>query len=59
MATYGPVRTLTSLLARSDAPQDVLFEDFISNFTVSKFNASEWIDLFDQAGAKYFVLVTV
>ncbi|KAF9026154.1 glycoside hydrolase family 29 protein [Hymenopellis radicata] len=43
MATYGP---------------DVLYDDFISNFTVSKFNASEWIDLFDQAGAKYFVLVT-
>ncbi|KAK0471571.1 glycoside hydrolase family 29 protein [Armillaria novae-zelandiae] len=37
---------------------DVVYDDFISNFTASKFNASEWLDLFDNAGAKYFVLVT-
>ncbi|KAF9465205.1 glycoside hydrolase family 29 protein [Collybia nuda] len=38
--------------------KDVVYDDFITNFTASKFNASEWVDLFDRAGAKYFVLVT-
>ncbi|EPQ55247.1 glycoside hydrolase [Gloeophyllum trabeum ATCC 11539] len=41
--TYGP---------------DVVYDDFIANFTASKFNASAWLDLFDNAGAKYFVLVS-
>ncbi|KZT22439.1 glycoside hydrolase family 29 protein [Neolentinus lepideus HHB14362 ss-1] len=41
--TYGP---------------SVVYDDFIANFTASKFNASAWVDLFDSAGAKYFVLVT-
>jgi alpha-L-fucosidase len=39
--------------------QNVIYDDFIANFTGSKFNASEWLDLFDNAGAKYFVFVTV
>ncbi|EIN06397.1 glycoside hydrolase [Punctularia strigosozonata HHB-11173 SS5] len=43
LQTYGP---------------DVVYDDFIVNFTASKFNASSWVDLFDRAGAKYFVLVT-
>ncbi|KAJ3891702.1 glycoside hydrolase family 29 protein [Lentinula edodes] len=38
--------------------QNVFYDDFISNFTASKFNASAWIDLFDRAGARYFVQVT-
>ncbi|GLB37874.1 putative alpha-L-fucosidase [Lyophyllum shimeji] len=38
--------------------EDVVYDDFIANFTASKFNASQWVDLFDRAGAKYFVLVT-
>jgi alpha-L-fucosidase len=37
---------------------DVVYDDFIGNFTASKFNASAWVDLFDSAGAKYFVLTT-
>ncbi|KAL0063214.1 hypothetical protein AAF712_009912 [Marasmius tenuissimus] len=37
---------------------DVVYDDFIPKFTASKFNASQWMDLFDRAGAKYFVLVT-
>ncbi|KAG6809084.1 hypothetical protein H0H92_001679 [Tricholoma furcatifolium] len=37
---------------------NVHYDDFIPDFTASKFNASAWVDLFDQAGAKYFVLVT-
>ncbi|KAG6840364.1 hypothetical protein C0991_007180 [Blastosporella zonata] len=39
--------------------EDVVYDNFIPGFTASKFNASAWVDLFDQAGAKYFVLVTV
>jgi len=39
--------------------QDVLYDDFFGNFTGSKFNASRWLDIFDEAGAKYFVLTTV
>ncbi|KZP28385.1 glycoside hydrolase family 29 protein [Athelia psychrophila] len=38
--------------------KDVVYDDFIANFTGSHFNASEWLDLFDDAGAKYFVLTT-
>ena len=39
--------------------QHVVYDDFFANFTGSKFNASGWLDLFDEAGAKYFVFVTV
>ena len=39
--------------------QNVIYDDFIANFTAAKFNASAWVDLFDNAGAKYFVFVTV
>ncbi|CAE6405806.1 unnamed protein product [Rhizoctonia solani] len=38
--------------------EDKLYDDFIPEFTGAKFNASEWINLFATAGAKYFVLVT-
>ncbi|CAE7191494.1 unnamed protein product, partial [Rhizoctonia solani] len=38
--------------------EDKLYDDFIPEFTGAKFNASQWIDLFATAGAKYFVLVT-
>ncbi|KAG8932212.1 hypothetical protein FRC02_001510 [Tulasnella sp. 418] len=41
--TYGP---------------DVVYDDFIADFTGAKFNASEWVNLFADAGAKYFVFVT-
>ncbi|KAJ7577830.1 glycoside hydrolase family 29 protein [Mycena floridula] len=37
---------------------NVVYDDFIPNFTASKWNASEWVNLFDDAGAKYFVFVT-
>ncbi|KAJ7637069.1 glycoside hydrolase family 29 protein [Roridomyces roridus] len=43
LQTYGP---------------HVVYDDFIPKFTASQFNASAWVDLFDRAGAKYFVLVT-
>ncbi|KIM24235.1 glycoside hydrolase family 29 protein [Serendipita vermifera MAFF 305830] len=38
--------------------QDFIYDDFIPGFTAAKFNASAWVDLFANAGAKYFVLVT-
>ncbi|KAI9573212.1 glycoside hydrolase family 29 protein [Boletus coccyginus] len=37
---------------------DVVYDDFIANFTARHWNASAWLDLFDEAGAKYFVFVT-
>ena len=43
MSTYGP---------------DVVYDDFIANFTASAWNPDDWVDLFVNAGAKYFVLVT-
>ena len=43
MATYGP---------------NVTYDDFIANFTASKWNADDWTDFFADAGAKYFVFVT-
>lgn len=38
--------------------QDFLYDDFIPMFNGSKFDADAWIDLFTNAGAKYFVLTT-
>ncbi len=43
LATYGP---------------NVHYDDFIQNFTASKFNPKDWVDLFAQAGAQYFVQVS-
>lgn len=34
------------------------YDDFISNFTAIKFNAKDWVDLIDAAGAQYMVPVT-
>ena len=39
--------------------QNVVYDDFIANFTGALFNASEWLNLFDDAGAKYFIITTV
>ncbi|EIW76353.1 glycoside hydrolase family 29 protein [Coniophora puteana RWD-64-598 SS2] len=38
--------------------KEVVYDDFFANLTGSKFNASEWVNLFDDAGAKYFVFTT-
>ncbi|TLD08102.1 hypothetical protein PspLS_12118, partial [Pyricularia sp. CBS 133598] len=43
LETYGP---------------DVEYDDFIANFTANKFDPKEWLDLFSEAGARYFVPVT-
>ena len=61
---YGPVSNpALGLGSQFDRPtlsaQDVVYDDFIANFTAGNWNASAWLDLFDEAGAKYFVLVTV
>ena len=34
------------------------YDDFIAQFTASKFDPKAWVQLFEQAGAKYFVDVT-
>ncbi|KAK0448931.1 glycoside hydrolase family 29 protein, partial [Desarmillaria tabescens] len=38
--------------------ENIVYDDFMVNFTASNFNASDWLNLIDDAGAKYFVLVT-
>ncbi|KAG8840554.1 hypothetical protein FRC20_005557, partial [Serendipita sp. 405] len=38
--------------------ENVVYDDFITGFNGAKFNASQWINLFHDAGAKYFVIVT-
>ncbi|KZV75904.1 glycoside hydrolase family 29 protein [Peniophora sp. CONT] len=43
LETYGP---------------EVVYDDFIANFTADGWNPDNWVDLFVNAGAKYFVLVT-
>ncbi|OJJ45817.1 hypothetical protein ASPZODRAFT_68896 [Penicilliopsis zonata CBS 506.65] len=41
--TYGP---------------NVVYDDFIQNFTADKWDPKEWVDLFADAGANYFVQVS-
>lgn len=43
LKTYGP---------------DVVYDDFIANFTASAFSARDWVDLFAESGAQYFVQVS-
>jgi alpha-L-fucosidase len=43
LETYGP---------------DHVYDDFIQNFTASEFDPKEWVDLFADAGANYFVQVS-
>ncbi|KAG9086464.1 hypothetical protein FS749_003626 [Ceratobasidium sp. UAMH 11750] len=38
--------------------ENVVYDDFIANFTASAWNPDEWTDLFANAGAKYFTLVS-
>jgi len=38
--------------------EDVVYDDFIQNFTASKFRGEDLVDLFHNSGAKYFVQVT-
>ncbi|KAF2193322.1 glycoside hydrolase family 29 protein [Zopfia rhizophila CBS 207.26] len=37
---------------------NVVYDDFMANFTADKFNPKDWVDLFADAGARYFVQVT-
>lgn len=43
LKTYGP---------------DHVYDDFIQNFTASAWDPKEWVDLFADAGANYFVQVS-
>ena len=43
LETYGP---------------NVVYDDFIANFTASAWDPQEWVDLFASAGANYFVFVS-
>ncbi|THY27539.1 glycoside hydrolase [Aureobasidium pullulans] len=43
LATYGP---------------DHVYDDFIQNFTTEHYDPKEWVDLFSDAGAQYFVQVS-
>lgn len=43
LATYGP---------------DHAYDDFIQNFTTEHYDPKEWVDLFADAGAQYFVQVS-
>lgn len=38
--------------------ENVVYDDFIQNFTASAFDPKEWVDLFADAGANYFVQVS-
>lgn len=38
--------------------KDVNYDDFAANFTGKKFDPKEWVDLFADAGAQYFVPTT-
>ncbi|KAJ4294980.1 hypothetical protein N0V90_006988 [Kalmusia sp. IMI 367209] len=37
---------------------DVVYDDFIQNFSASAYNPKDWVDLFADAGANYFVQVS-
>jgi len=38
--------------------QDVVYDDFIPQFTAERFDPDAWVRLFEEAGAKYFVLTS-
>lgn len=38
--------------------ENVVYDDFIEDFTTSVFDPKEWVDLFADAGAQYFVQVS-
>ncbi|KAH8700050.1 glycoside hydrolase superfamily [Phaeosphaeriaceae sp. PMI808] len=37
---------------------NVVYDEFMTNFTADKFNPKDWVNLFADAGARYFVQVT-
>ena len=38
--------------------EDVVYDDFIANFSASAYRPKEWVDLFADAGVQYFVSVS-
>lgn len=43
---------------RNNYPKDFSYQDFARDFKAEFFNATEWIELFKKAGAKYVVLTS-
>jgi alpha-L-fucosidase len=37
---------------------DMVYDDFIANFSASRFDAKDWVDFFVDSGARYFVPTT-
>jgi alpha-L-fucosidase len=36
--------------------ENVVYDDFIANFTAANWNPDDWTDLFANSGAKYFTV---
>lgn len=56
MSPSDPTRTYQ--YHRDSYGSKFLYDDFMANFTAEKFRPKEWVDLFADAGAQYFVLTT-
>ncbi|KAI0076395.1 glycoside hydrolase family 29 protein [Panus rudis PR-1116 ss-1] len=55
---HNPPNSPTLEHHRETYGTSVVYDDFIANFTAFKWDPDGWTDLFADAGAKYFVLVT-
>lgn len=51
-------KTHTYQYHRDTYGENFAYDDFIANFTGSKFDAKGWVDLIADAGAQYMVPVT-
>jgi alpha-L-fucosidase len=51
-------RTQTYQYHKATYGQNFTYDDFISNFTATNFNAESWVNLIAAAGAQYMVPVT-
>lgn len=56
MSPSDPTRTYQYHLEKYGP--EVLYDDFIANFTAEEFRPKEWVDLISDSGAQYFVQVT-
>ncbi|WP_206070876.1 alpha-L-fucosidase [Knoellia koreensis] len=55
MQSWG---TPTNAYHKETYGQDFNYDQFIGQWKAEKFNPQEWVDLFNEAGAKYFVLTS-
>lgn len=56
--SYGAGVLAEHVHHRETYGEDFLHDDFIPQWKAERWDPAEWIDLFEAAGAKYFVLVT-